>query len=94
MANNPSLRILHISDLHFTPLPHRETVWGKQKDRIPDADVMLADDVVKKFINNLKNFFKEEKLQKINDRNLSLSLEILLKEVVTLKNLIEQKVSY
>ena len=45
MAESPCLRILHISDLHFTPSIRREEVWGKQI--VPKE--MLAEDIVQKF---------------------------------------------
>jgi 3',5'-cyclic AMP phosphodiesterase CpdA len=53
MNSNSSLRILHISDLHFTSLPRKEEVYG---GRTIPRDV-LTEDVSKKFIRNFKDDF-------------------------------------
>ena len=55
MAEIPCLRILHISDLHFTPSIRREEVWGKQI--VPKE--MLAEDIVQKFLQDFKRFLEQ-----------------------------------
>ena len=55
MAEIPCLRILHISDLHFTPSIRREEVWG---ERIVPKE-MLAEDIVQKFIQDFKRFLEQ-----------------------------------
>ena len=53
MNSNSSLRILHISDLHFTSLPRKEEAYGRKT--IPHD--VLTEDVAKKFIRNFKDDF-------------------------------------
>lgn len=55
MAESPCLRILHISDLHFTPSKLLEDVWGKQI--VPKE--MLAEDIVKKLLLDFKRFLEQ-----------------------------------
>lgn len=55
MPESPCLRILHISDLHFTPSKLLEDVWGKQI--VPKE--MLAEDIVQKFLQDFKRFLEQ-----------------------------------
>lgn len=64
MTDNPSLRILHISDLHFTSSSRKEPVWGQQTGIFGN----IAEEIDKIFLNHLKRFlgrFSEDQWPKI-----------------------------